>query len=482
MSDLRENLPEYEISGVGSFINYLCEFYLFNPQYLTLIIIAISAVYLLSRKRYKPKKIVEISEEEIDTLIKNWTPQPLHSELTELQQLNIQVPLISSAPTPYIRVNDQTALNLATSNYLGLVQEDHIQESAIQALRKYGCGACGPRGFYGTIDIHLNLEAKIAQFMGTEDAVIYSSSFATMASAIPAFAKKGDIIIVDSGIQFASKVGVNLSRATIKWFKHNDMEDLERVLEQVKADHIRSKRKLTRRFLVIEGVYQNTGNIVPLDKVMQLKEKYCFRIFLDESHSVGVLGKTGRGTCEHFGVAAKDVEFIMSSMGTSLGSTGGFCCGSKQITSHQRLNSSGYVFSAALPPYLAATAIASLEIIDKEPFRSESIRNKSNVFRKALGQFTNGLVVTGEKNSPVTHISYPLSGEQDRTAVEIVLQKFVDEALEKHNIALTRAKYLINEEKVPNPSVLVLLSSAHSDEDLEKAATQIKQLASTIVF
>jgi serine palmitoyltransferase len=482
MSDLRESLPEYEISGVGSFINYLCEFYLFNPQYLTLIIIAISAFYLLFRKRYKPKKIIEISEEEVETLVKNWTPQPLHQELTELQQLNINVPLISSAPTPYIKVNDKSALNLATSNYLGLVQDEHIQDSAIKALRKYGCGSCGPRGFYGTIDIHLHLEEKIAKFMGTEDAVIYSSAFATMASAIPAFAKKGDIIVVDSGISFASKVGINLSRATIKWFKHNDMQDLERVLEQMKEEHLRSKKKLTRRFLVIEGVYQNTGNIVPLDKVMQLKDKYCFRIFLDDSNGIGVLGKTGRGTCEYHGVPAKDVEFIMSSMGNTLGSTGGFCCGTKQITSHQRLNSSGYVFSASLPPYLAATAIASLEMIEKEPHRPESLRNKSNAFRKALGQFQNGLIISGEENSPITHISFPLLPDQDRTAIEITLQKLVDEALDKHNIALTRAKYLVNEEKVPNPSVLIMVSSAHTDEDLIRAASHIKELTSGLVF
>jgi serine palmitoyltransferase len=169
-------------------------------------------------------------------------------------------------------------------------------------------------------------------------------------------------------------------------------------------------------------------------------------------------------------------------MGHALGSTGGFCCGSKQITSHQRLNSSGYVFSASLPPYLAASSIASLEMIDNEPHRLEQLRNNANLFRRVLGQFENGLEVCGDEDSPITHIRYPLNSDHDRFAVEIILERFIDEVREKHSVALTRAKYLVNEEKVPDPSVVVMVSSAHSEEDITRAATTIKQLGSRLVF
>jgi serine palmitoyltransferase len=479
MSDTPENIPELivdDASGIGSFITFKAVSFL-------LILLGISVlVYLHLQKKKKPKKIVEISDEEVENLVKNWTPQPLHQELTELQKLNSKVPLIQSAPAAYVKVNDKLALNLATSNYLGLVQEEHIQQSAEKALRKYGCGSCGPRGFYGTIDIHLQLEDRLAQFMGTENAVIYSSAFATMASAIPAFSKSGDIIIADSAVHFAFKTGMNLSRSTIKLFKHNDMEDLERILEEVVAEHKKSKKKLTRRFLVVEGVYQNTGSLLPLPHIMKLKEKYCFRIFLDDSNGFGVLGQSGRGICEHFGIPPKDIEFILSSMGNSLGSTGGFCCGSKQITSHQRLNSSGYVFSASLPPYLAATALASLDKIESEPERIAKVRHNANLFRETLGSFDNGLIVCGEKDSPLTHIKYPLKGEHERFSVETQLQKLVDEAFTKHDIALTRAKYLESETNLPHPSIIVMVSSSHQEEDIVRAATLIKQLGSKIVF
>jgi len=278
------------------------------------------------------------------------------------------------------------------------------------------------------------------------------------------------------------KTGIFLSRSTTKWFKHNNLEDLERVLEEVHQEDLKTKRKLTRRFLVIEGVYQYYGDIAPLDKIMELKKKYCFRIILDDSHGIGVLGATGRGTAQHFGVPCSEIEFLVSSMGNSLSSVGGFCCGSKIVVDHQRLNSSGYVFSASLPPYLAASSIQALKSIDFNPELVPQLKKKARIFYKTISDIQ-GLTICGNEISPLIHLRLKpsTSSETDRYSAETLLQRIVDLALEE-NIALTRAKYAISEEGIPDPSIAVSIMATHTDEDLVNAAEKIKLITKQVLF
>lgn len=181
--------------------------------------------------------------------------------------------------------------------------------------------------------------------------------------------KRGDVIFADEGVCFAIQKGLVASRSKIKWFKHNDMEDLERLLiEQAKEDKKNPKKaKVTRRFLVVEGLYINYGDLCPLPKLVELKWKYKVRLFLEESLSFGILGSNGKGVTEHYNISPDDIDLIAASLENAIGSTGGFCCGKKYIVDHQRLSGLGYCFSASLPPMLATAAIESLRLIDEKP-------------------------------------------------------------------------------------------------------------------
>ena len=257
----------------------------------------------------------------------------------------------------------KTAINFATHDYLGLAcpdppstpqapsklenstesvqSNDILQKASISALNHYGCGSCGPRGFYGTLDAHLSLESHMAKMTGTDDAILYSDGSAACASTVAAFAKRGDLIVCDEGCYEALGTGVELSRATVKYFKHNDMEDLRRVLERVQATDIQLGRNGNdqRRFIVVEALYTHHGTICPLPDLMKLKNEFCYRLILDESHSFGALGPTGLGLLEHFGLSfMKDAEIVTIGLEQAIGSVGGITVGNEEVVDHQRLS------------------------------------------------------------------------------------------------------------------------------------------------
>ncbi|RID77296.1 hypothetical protein BRARA_A00221 [Brassica rapa] len=286
-------------------------------------------VFLLSQKSYKPPQR-PLTEQEIDELCDEWVPEPLIPPITQ-----------------------------------DMRHEPPVLESCTSALEKYGVGSCGPRGFYGTIDVHIDCETRISKFLGTPDTILYSYGLSTMFSTIPCFCKRGDIIVADEGVHWGIQNGLQLSRSTIVYFKHNDMDSLHITLEKIMTKNKRSKN--LRRYIVAEAVYQNSGQIAPLDEIVKLKEKYRFRVILDESNSLGVLGRSGRGLAEHHGVPIEKIDVVTAAMGHALATEGGFCTGNARIIDYQRLSSSGYVFSASLPPYLASAAITAIDVIDQNP-------------------------------------------------------------------------------------------------------------------
>lgn len=183
--------------------------------------------------------------------------------------------------------NGRTVTNLASFNWTGLAGNEHIRQRAIDTMRKYGTGTCGPSGFYGTIgelsskligavfntlvvDVHVELEREIADFLGTEASILYSQGFSTISSAIPAFCKRGDIIVADRGVTFPIQAGIQISRSTVKWFDHNDLKSLEDVLISIEKDSKRRRGPLTRRFIVTEGIFQRDGAMVDLPKLVNI--------------------------------------------------------------------------------------------------------------------------------------------------------------------------------------------------------------------
>lgn len=207
--------------------------------------------------------------------------------------------------------------------------------------------------------------------------------------------------------------GANLSRSTVRYFRHNDMNHLQQLLEAIAAEDAKLKRDTSqqRRFIVTEGIFHNTGNICPLPDIMKLKEKYFYRLFLDETLSFGTLGKTGRGVTEHFGIKTSDVEIITFSTDTVLASVGGVCVGVKEIVDHQRLSGAGYCYSASTAPFLCAAAVHSLRRLESEGVRliSSLHQNSQNLY-KQLNEI-DGIMLVTNAASPVMHIAFSHSDE-----------------------------------------------------------------------
>jgi len=279
------------------------------------------------------------------------------------------------------------SLDLRRSDFARLGAASAPRAAAEEALRKYGCGTCGPRGFYGTLDVHLELEAKLAYFLGTDNAIVYSFGVATISSVVPAFVRKGDLLFVDEGVHFCAAVGVRLARGEARKFAHNSVSALEEQLKaQAATEDLRNTpaSKRPRRFVLVEGLYANSGDIAPLVELLRLRDVYGFYLIVDDTLGFGTLGATGRGAAEACGVPSKAIDVLVGSLEHSLGSVGGFCAGSTQIVGHQRLSGSGYCFSASLPAYATVQAIAALELLQAEPERLTRVSAASAAMHAAL--------------------------------------------------------------------------------------------------
>ncbi|XGW09575.1 hypothetical protein V3C99_011675 [Haemonchus contortus] len=283
-----------------------------NLHYYIEAVLVATIVYLfVNRKQNGTHHNLKLTEKQKDQLIAEWKPDPLVPDSPQDHPV-LNPKFADGKMTKYVRIDGKEYLNMATSNFLGFVGEKRIEERAKRTILKYGVGSCGPRGFYGTVDVHLELEADLARFMGCEEAVLYSYGFATIASAIPAYAKRGDVIFVDKGVNFAIQKGLQASRSRVEWFEHNDVDDLERLLkeQEIKDKKDPKKAATTRRFIVIEGLYANTADLCPLPRIMELKWKYKVRVFIDESWSFGVIGNTGRGMPIYISIRTIYLQYI----------------------------------------------------------------------------------------------------------------------------------------------------------------------------
>ena len=270
---------------------------------------------------------------------------------------------IESQQDPIVMMNGREIVMCGSNNYLGLASHPGVKEAAIGAIRKYGTGCAGSRFLNGTLDIHVELEEKLAQFFRKEAALVYATGYQTNLGVLSTVIGRGDVAISDR-LNHASIVdGLRLSLGEVKKFKHNDMEDLDRVLESV-ADR--------DKMVVVDGVFSMEGDLSPVDRIVQLKQKHDFGIMVDDAHGIGVLGETGRGTAEHFGVE-DDVEIIMGTYSKSLATIGGFVAASGDIIKYLKHISRSMMFSASLAPALVAAVSAALDIIDQEPERRERL-------------------------------------------------------------------------------------------------------------
>ena len=454
------------------------------------VLLVIFLVLFITGKTYHPdSNAVSLTEREIDELVSEWRPEELVLAPTELEEMDIaKIPTIIGAVGPKVKLassNGKQVTHLASYNFLDLLNNTSLKQKSIKTLRNYGVGACGPPGFYGTQDCHLKMEKDIANFLGTDACIVYAQAFGTISSVIPAFAKRGDVLIVDKGVNFAIQKGLQISRCTIKWFEHNDMDDLEMVLQSVNKEQARKRSALTRRFIVTEGIFENFGDIVDLPRIIELKYKYKYRLILDESWSFATIGDNGRGVSELYDVKSGSIDMIIGNLTTSFCSGGGFCAASKEIVEHQRITGASYVFSAALPAMMAQQVSSSIDLIRQDPSVFKRLGENSYTLQESILPKDSWYLETPSwKNSPMQH--YRLSSKLNLTEDEEVsiLQEVVDECL--HNgVLLTRAKQVKSDGVrglgEVRPSLRITVSTGHSKKDIEKAAQVIRSAVNKVI-
>lgn len=341
-----------------------------------------------------------LTDNEIDELVGDWAPAPLVpggaspdgavrrvvTPATVPGRVHVRKDVATAQWTqkgdPLSALKQKGALNCGAFDFLAMGAAPAVRKAAQEALAKYGCGSCGPRGFYGSIDVHEQLEADVAAFAGTKQAIAFSDAASCCTSTVAAFAKRGDLLVVDDGICEPLRTGCVLSRARVVAYKHNDADDLRRVMETIRKADRRKGRAPTaqRRFVICEAISKDHGgDVAPLKEILALKEEFGYRLILDESLSWGVLGKTGRGLKEACGIEDPDaVEITCLDLAPALSSNGGLCIGTDEVVGHQRLSGAGYCFSAAAPPFYSAAALAALAILDSEDGRARLERLKAN--------------------------------------------------------------------------------------------------------
>ncbi len=250
-----------------------------------------------------------------------------------------------------------------SNNYLGLTMDPRVRNAAEEAIRKYGTSCTGSRFANGTLELHLQLERELAEFVGKEAALVFSTGMQTNLGTISALMGRGDYVILDKEDHASIVDGARLSWGETKRFKHNDLQDFERVLASLPGD----KGKL----VIVDGLYSMEGDIAPLPELIPLCRKYEARLMVDDAHGIGILGK-GRGTAAHFGMT-KDVDLIMSTFSKSFASLGGFIAGDEPVIHYIKHHARALIFSASIPASNAAAALAALHIMRDEPQHTERL-------------------------------------------------------------------------------------------------------------
>ncbi len=271
--------------------------------------------------------------------------------------------VIESAQEPEVIINGTKMVMVGSNNYLGLTNHPAVKQACTEAVKKYGSGCAGSRFLNGTLDIHVQLEERLAQFIRKETALVFSTGFQVNLGVISALIGKDDVVIIDKMDHASIIDGCRLSYGEVKKFRHNDMSDLERLLIEYK-----DKKKL----IVVDGVFSMEGDIISLPDVVDLARKYNARVMVDDAHGIGVLGRTGRGTAEHFGLE-KEIDLIMGTYSKSLASIGGFIAGEEQVIHYIKHFARSLIFSASPPPASVAAVSAAVNIIDNEPERIQRL-------------------------------------------------------------------------------------------------------------
>jgi 8-amino-7-oxononanoate synthase len=283
-----------------------------------------------------------------------------------------------SAPGDEVVVNGKKLIMIGSNNYLGLTNDPRVKEAAAQAARKFGSGCTGSRFLNGTLDLHIELEERLAKFMKRDAALVFSTGFQTNLGTVSCIVGKNDAVVIDRADHASIVDACRLSFGKLLKFAHNDMSDLERVLKNIAENGSRGGI-----LIVVDGVFSMEGDIINLPELVPVAKRYGARIMIDDAHAIGVLGEGGRGTAEHFHLSDQ-VDITMGTFSKSFASLGGFISADRSVINYIKHFSREFIFSASIPPSAAAAALAALDIIEKEPERRENLWKNARRMKKEL--------------------------------------------------------------------------------------------------
>jgi 8-amino-7-oxononanoate synthase len=299
---------------------------------------------------------------------------------------------ISSPQEPVVTIEGDKVIMLGSNNYLGLTNHPDVKKAANQALARYGTGCAGSRLLNGTLDIQVELERRLARFMNADAILTFSTGYQVNLGVISCLLGRHDVAFLDSLDHASILDGVRLSFGKSLKYQHNDMEDL--------AGKLKRSPEEKGKLVIVDGVFSMEGDLANLPEIVKLKKQYGARLFVDEAHGLGVLGKNGRGAVEHFGMEG-DVDLVMGTFSKSLAAVGGFIAGEATVIDFIRHHARSQIFSAAPPPASAAAVIAALDIVENEPDRRKQLWENTRFMKRQLQDFG---FDTGDSDSPVIPI------------------------------------------------------------------------------
>ncbi len=346
---------------------------------------------------------------------------------------------------PRARFDGREVVNLSSNNYLGLTTHPKMREAALHAVRALGVGSGSVRTIAGTMELHMELERRIAAFKRTEASVVFQSGFAANAGTVSALLGKGDLILSDE-LNHASIIdGARLSRADIRVFPHRDTQALERLLVETKD--------VKRRLVITDGVFSMDGDIAPLPKIASLARAHGAIMMIDDAHASGVLGRAGRGTVDHYDVHGQ-VDVQVGTLSKAIGVLGGYVCGSKNLIEYLYHRARPFLFSTSHPPAVAAACLKAFDVLEEEPERIERLWANTKRFKAGLKrlQFDTGLSET-----PITPI---MVGEAD------LAMRFSDRLFERGVFAQGIGFPTVGKGKA---RLRTIVTATHTDEDLDLA-------------
>ncbi len=313
---------------------------------------------------------------------------------------------------PVVVMEGRRVIMCGSNNYLGLTAHPKVKEAAIEAIRKYGSGCSGSRYLNGTLEIHVELEAKLAEFFGREECLVFSTGYQTAQGIIPTLVQKGEYVFTDKDNHASIVAGYAMARglsADFVRYKHNDINDLERVISKIPVE--------VPKLIVSDGIFSSTGTIANLPELVRVAKKYNARILIDDAHAAGIVGVGGRGTASHYNLV-KETDLTFGTFSKTFASLGGYVVGDHKVINYLRHHSLSLIFAASPTPPAAAAALAALEILKSEPERITKLLGNARKMREGLSSL--GFKVIGSDLSAVV----PVIVADDMLALKFTMELF----------------------------------------------------------